>query len=92
MNRKLETERYFVTDIVAGGRILFENDSLTLSDEKVLTPVERLELDEAKRNPGETLSSLTRPTNHVEIRMSSRIVRVAEFPQFTRKSKPLVKR
>jgi hypothetical protein len=49
------------------------------------------QLDEAKRNPGKTLSSRIRPTNHVEIRTISRIVRVAEFPQFTRESKPLVK-
>jgi uncharacterized protein len=44
MNRKLETGRYFFTDIVSEGRILFDDDSLTLSDEKVLTPVERLEI------------------------------------------------
>ncbi len=44
MNRKLETGRYFFTDIVTEGRILFDDGTLTLAEEKVLTPVERLEI------------------------------------------------
>ncbi len=44
MNRRIETGRYFFSDIVADGRMLFDDGSLELAEEKVLSPAERLEI------------------------------------------------
>jgi HEPN domain-containing protein/predicted nucleotidyltransferase len=44
MNRKLEIGRYFFTDIVTEGRLLYDDGTFTLAEETVVTPAERLEI------------------------------------------------
>lgn len=42
MNRRIETGRYFFTDIIAEGRVLYDDGTLELAVEKVLSPAEKL--------------------------------------------------